>query len=434
MDSTGASAAGSTAGGKDAAQLAKEIAGNRSAAYDARQRAAALSRMVFEYGRSDKLAELSDAHQQARDADQAAAAAEAERNALLAGATTNTAQQTSTSEGTTRSLKTTGIEIKIIPRMKYVPTSFYHLLEADKDPLVQCQVTTSKSSCRVRVTVYIEGYSAQAVQSEELKRYEVKQFGLLPTLYPDRVRTLTELTRGMLNVLAEDLDTQKVEIHTAIPIWLLARNAATFEVEDPGDSETVLSVRDFRHYLGAFVTPNHPRIQQFLRYAAERHPDHRLLGKLDNVASQAEAVYKALQLDADITYVNSSLVFNPRSGATGQRVRLPHECLDERQANCLDGALLFASLLEALSIDAAIVIVPGHAIVGWRTGEGEEEWQYVETTLLRTKEFAPAVQAAGGWVEFFRGEQAQKGTAQGEYFRRLELRDLRGRFGVTPLV
>ncbi|MFN8464007.1 MAG: hypothetical protein U0X20_00590 [Caldilineaceae bacterium] len=411
----------------------QEIVDNRKTAYDARQEAAALSRLVYEHGRSDKLSALLDAQQRARGADKRAAAAEAKRNALIADTAGKTGQQSGSSTVVTRSLSTTGVEIKVTPRMKYVPTAFYHLLEPETDPLVECRVTTSKGYCRVRVTAYIEGYSSQAVQSEELRRGEVKQIALLPTLYPDRARTLTELTRGMLNVLAEDLDTQKVEVHTAIPIWLLARNAATFEVDDPGGGKEPI-VRDFRHFLGAFVTPNHPRIQRFLRDAADRHPDHRLVGGLESPAGQAEAIYTALQEDANITYVNSSLAFNPRAGAIGQRVRLPHECLEERQANCLDGVLLFASLLEALSIETTIVLVPEHVMVGWRTGKEAEDWQYVETTLLRTSKFAEAVQAAGDWVEFYRGEQEKEGAAPGEYFRRLELRNLRSKYGVTPLV
>lgn len=413
--------------------LEQEIVDNRTAAYDARREAAALSRLVYEQGRSDKLPALLAAQQRASSADRLAAAAEAKRNALAAEIAGRTGQLPGASTGVTRSLKTTGVEIKVTPRMKYVPTAYYHLLEPETDPLVECRVTTSKTNCRVRVTAYIEGYTSSAVQSEELKRGEVKQIALLPTLFPDKARTLTELTRGMLNVLAEDLDTQKVEVHTAIPIWLLARNAATFEVDDPGGGAEP-SVRDFRPYLGAFVTPNHPDIQRFLRDAADRHPDHRLVGDLDSPAAQAEAIYTALQETANITYVNAALAFNPRAGAIGQRVRLPHECLAERQANCLDGVLLFASLLEALSLQAAIVLVPGHAMVGWRTGTGDEDWQYVETTLLRTSKFAEAVEAARDSVEFYRGEQATEGAAPGEYFRRLELSELRGKYGVTPLV
>ena len=70
-------------------------------------------------------------------------------------------------------------------------------------------------------------------------------------------------------------------------------------------------------------------------------------------AAPVKAIYDALQTKANIKYVNSTVDFNPDETAKTQRVRLPRETLKERQANCIDGALLFASLLEAISLNPA---------------------------------------------------------------------------------
>lgn len=337
-----------------------------------------------------------------------------------------------------RGLETTGLDVEVKPRMAYVPTGVYHLLEAQENPLVECIVRSgqggqggARRARRVRVTVYIEDYSARGVETVEVPVGKVSgPIKLLPTLFPERVSTLYELTRATLNVLAEDLDTQKVEVHRTRALWLLARNAATFEIRDPQTGET----QDLRHLLGAYVTPNHPSVQRFLQQVATGRSDGRLAGRLDTASGQAAAIYATLQTQSEITYVNATLAFNPTLGALGQRVRLPHETLAERQANCLDGTLLFASLLEALGLEPAIVLVPNHALVAWCTGPGEAGWRYLETTKLADKQsdFGAACEAGMATAQLYQKLQGESETASGHFFRRLEIGELRSR-QVTPL-
>ena len=46
---------------------------------------------------------------------------------------------------------------------------------------------------------------------------------------------------------------------------------------------------------------------------------------------------------------------------------LPRESLADKEANCINGTVLFASLLEGISMSPAIVLVPGHAFLAWET-------------------------------------------------------------------
>jgi hypothetical protein len=62
-----------------------------------------------------------------------------------------------------------------------------------------------------------------------------------------------------------------------------------------------------------------------------------------------------------------------------QRVRLPAAVWRDRRANCIDSSVLIAAVLERLGMHPLIVLVPGHAFVGYRAGGGAE---YFETTLL----------------------------------------------------
>lgn len=65
-----------------------------------------------------------------------------------------------------------------------------------------------------------------------------------------------------------------------------------------------------------------------------------------------------------------------------QRVRLLSNTWNERIANCLDGSVLIASALERLGIGSFLVLVPGHAFVGFYVEEGRRDAEFLETTLL----------------------------------------------------
>ena len=52
--------------------------------------------------------------------------------------------------------------------------------------------------------------------------------------------------------------------------------------------------------------------------------------------------------------------------------------------------MLFASLLESASLSPAIVLVPGHAFVGWEAWDGSDDWRFLETTMVGTHDFAAA--------------------------------------------
>lgn len=328
--------------------------------------------------------------------------------------------------------QTTGLEAKVFLRMAQVPTSIYHLFDPEKNPLIEVKVTNfSAETRRLRVSSYIEGYSAHAVNSAEIPSNGDQTFKQLPTLFPKDLVDVSELTRATLNVLVEDLDTKKVETHSTHPIWLLARTTAPLAVKDPKTGQ----VQDLMPYLGAFVTPNHPDLMRFLRQAAELHPQQRLVGYQGNPAAvepQIKAIFEALKQSAKIKYVNSVIDFTPDQGASNQRVRLPAESLTDMEANCIDGTVLFASLLEGVSLSPAIVIVPGHAFMGWETwNDNTAAWKYIETTLIGSNTFEEA--CAQGEANAANYKAYADSTKNPFAFRVLPLRQLRTEFGITPM-
>ena len=119
--------------------------------------------------------------------------------------------------------------------------------------------------------------------------------------------------------------------------------------------------------IAAFAVPNHPEVQAVLREASE------LLRKWtgdpsftayqtknpNNVKLQMAAIYNVLQ--------KRGIVYNepPASyEAVGQRIRLPHKVLENKQGTCLDLAVLYVSCLEAAGLFPLIVFIQGHAFAG----------------------------------------------------------------------
>ncbi|MFH8701619.1 hypothetical protein [Streptomyces chartreusis] len=385
--------------------------------YDARARVGRLRERAFEADEEPDLAELVTAEQElAALAARAAAARRADAVAL-------------DTKGPDRSLgpQTSGLEVTAKIRMSYLPTAFCHLLDVRTQPLVTVTLRRlGQQARRLRVTCAVDGYSAAAVETVELSESNERPWSadLLPTFFPAAVAAVTELTRATLSLQVEDLENGQTEVHRTVPLCLLARDTAPNHVIDPADGTPV----DLTRYLGAFVTPHARAVVEFTRRAADRHPERMLVGYQGSSAAtepQVRAVYEALT-DLDLAYVNSVTAYHPEEVVAGQRVRLPSETLSQRMMNCLDGTVLFASILENISLRSELVLVPGHAVVGWEAWPDLGEWAHLDTTVMGPDRYDSARQ---------RGDQvvAAYGTPEaGELIRRWPVRELRV-MGITPM-
>jgi hypothetical protein len=285
---------------------------------------------------------------------------------------------------------TTGLSVKTMLHMQPLPTGIYNLLHPDRNPLLTVLVENTSDEPkpkRVCVKVYLEGLSAKAVGTAELGPGDKRPFKMHPTLLPHRARSINEIQRATLHVWVKDLDAS-VECHNSFVVVCLARTSSFNAVRRPDTGELV----DLTHFYGAWVTPYAEVVQERIRRAADHLAEHQVWGYQGDLASvrrQVAALYQALK-ETDIAYVNSVIDFGNSEGLATQRTRLPRESLALKSANCIDGTVLMASLLEGASLNPAIVIVPGHAFVGWETGASTDEWNFLETTMIGTADFEAA--------------------------------------------
>jgi hypothetical protein len=110
----------------------------------------------------------------------------------------------------------------------------------------------------------------------------------------------------------------------------------------------------------------------------------------ERVKKKVAALYGALN-EMGFSYDDSTLIFHQAENDYVQRVRLISETLGSRLANCLDGAVLFASLLAMADLEPAILLTPGHAMVGWKDRKGSgAKWEFLEITKISISPFADA--------------------------------------------
>jgi hypothetical protein len=107
-----------------------------------------------------------------------------------------------------------------------------------------------------------------------------------------------------------------------------------------------------------------------------------------------------------------------------QHVRRPPEVLQALSANCIDGALLFASVLELLGMEPVVVMTTGHAYAGVRSAPGSTVIWPVETTLLDSAGFADAYHTATA--------ELLSDARKDPQFRLLDIKALRAR-GILPM-
>jgi hypothetical protein len=127
--------------------------------------------------------------------------------------------------------------------------------------------------------------------------------------------------------------------------------------------------------IQALATKALQQAQKEIGRHASGYPNNSGPAADEAVTAQVRTLYHALRdREGGITYQNRNTVpFTDQFGdqtSLSQKVRLPARSLREGCANCLDGAVLFASLLSALDLDPVILFMPDHAVVGWKTARG----------------------------------------------------------------
>jgi hypothetical protein len=241
---------------------------------------------------------------------------------------------------------------------------------------------------RQRVSVEISGWSDRETQVAELAGGGNQTLVFAPSFLP-RFYQNREIVAATARVAVADMDGHSV-YETTVPVRLRS-------------AEDIYWGPDFKYaaFIASWVTPHDARVEAVLARAKQYMLDHRLPGyeEWKNAGEQeretyreARAIYTALQR-MGLSYVKSSLTLGGHQDLS-ERVRMPQVSLGQSSMNCIDAAVMYASLFENLGMDAEVVIVPGHAYVGVRVAPGSSKFLVIDAARTGWASFEAAVSSA----------------------------------------
>ncbi len=142
---------------------------------------------------------------------------------------------------------------------------------------------------------------------------------------------------------------------------------------------------DFNWTLAAFVDEASPSVDKILQRAQKSGVIQQFSGyaSADNeeVYAQLFAIWHALQ-KRGMRYSNLVKSVREHPALLIQPVRSATQSYQEKRANCVDGSLLIASSLQKIGLRSALVILPGHMLLGISLNSQGDEWIYLETTEM----------------------------------------------------
>ncbi len=287
-----------------------------------------------------------------------------------------------------------------------LPTGILHLYSHDNLPILKYTINNrSNTNMSVIVSSQIEQFSYFRNDTVSLKPGESRIIGQLPTLILDEIKSVYSERKCVLHTQSKLLQDGKETLLYSQDhdVFLQARDVLIWAIIL--DDERVY---DLSYQLAAWVTPNARAIVDLLGEAVHRyHPTHTLAGYSnynDNpdaqtleeealtIREQVKAIFQAVKYIGKITYVNSTISFGNEKNNVQQRINLPEDSLAHHQANCIDGAVLYASLLERANIYPVVLLIPGHAFVGWKIHPKTDIYEFLETTMTGNSTFEEAFQ------------------------------------------
>jgi hypothetical protein len=158
---------------------------------------------------------------------------------------------------------------------------------------------------------------------------------------------------------------------------------------------------DCTHFLAAYANEDHPMLDGILKEALDTGVVPRFdgMGSRDpnQVFLQVFAIWWTLQ-KRGIVYSNIAEPVIPGNAVfTSQRIRFFDDVIQSRQANCIDGTLVLASLLRRIGLQPLICLVPGHAFLGFYLDGSRQNVGYLETTALNNRSvYVEAVKRRAG--------------------------------------
>lgn len=258
----------------------------------------------------------------------------------------------------------------------YIPSSRNYIGNAQSE--LAFRIRAPYNLCKIHVEVSSTPFFQKSVSDFVLPKKDVEYM-----VFPDI----------LWNYEALKNNSQSVPVSVSISVSIGREDAVqkvkTYSVRSInecliGYKDAQMNFYDTGIYFAAYVNEEHPMIDQLLREALNTRIVRRFVGLQNGelqVDKQIYALWFMLQ-KRNFTYSSVSNSILSSNVVFSQRVRTLDDALESSQINCVDGSVLFASLMRAINIEPVLIRIPGHMFVGYYSDKKKENLNFLETTML----------------------------------------------------
>lgn len=252
----------------------------------------------------------------------------------------------------------------------------------DKRGVIGVEIVNPAANSKVRV-----GIEENEVMHASVYEAELPTAGETYRIYPspsyrfDALQKIKQTTPLSITVSVSLNGTSLGQ--KAKTIRVASINDCPFAVVTGGSADQPEAVR-MDWMFAAYVNENHPISDELRKEALKTGIVPAFIGYQgdpDMVYKQVFAIWYVLQRRG-VRYSNITTTPGSSKEVYSQYVRFIDQSINNSQANCVDGSVLFASILRQIGIDPILVLVPGHMFMGFYVDPDGKQADFLETTMI----------------------------------------------------
>lgn len=262
---------------------------------------------------------------------------------------------------------------------------------ADAPECVSISIPKESEGARLKLTVEGNEFMNQTIVEETVTADIIKNGYYSPNLNWKQDALVNAGTPGFFNLNAVLEINDKVVQRFNKRINYHSINDCVHTAIDTEEGKI-----DLTPLFSIYVNEDNPNIQKILEQCIPLGENRKFVGNQwskDDVLNQMWWVWQYFSMRgttySDITTTSSNVVeSSDGTMVQSQYVRFFDQCYNEKQANCVDGSCLLASIYRKIGLDVALVLVPQHCFLAVRPitddvkGHENENIIYLETTLM----------------------------------------------------
>jgi len=285
----------------------------------------------------------------------------------------------------------------------------------DPAGFVEVWIVSSVPNAQVHVEIKVEGWASPSELDATLPEAG-KRYRLAPYVRYDFAR-LAETNQSYPGTVDYSVRVNGIDLgKEMLSIRIRSANDVPFYAETSLSGGPV----DNKYIFAGFVNESHPSIQVLLQEALKWKAVNSFSGYQTDAAGvrmQVFAIWNALQRrQVKYSGVTTPSASSPSGKVYSQAVRFIDESIDSQQANCVDGSVLFASILYKIGIEPLLVLKPGHMFLGYWLDENHSTVEFLETTQIGSghqpgtsniafSKFLHPVELSESWAQFIKAIQ-----------------------------